>query len=64
MKGKKEILLWLKYKFFKEGISPREFNKMAMRDIHDIIDIDNAMEEKQLREQEIYDLMNRGRYKW
>lgn len=64
MEGKREILLWLKYKFFKEGISPREFMKNKMSDIKDIIDLDNAIEEKSRREQEIHNLMNRSKMRW
>jgi hypothetical protein len=38
--------------------------KNKMSDIKDIIDLDNAIEEKSRREQEIHNLMNRGKMKW
>ena len=52
-------MLWLKYKFFKLGISPREFNKCRMKDIIDVMEINNAMETKMMREQKIKEMIAR-----
>ncbi|MEK0335804.1 MAG: hypothetical protein QQN41_00005 [Nitrosopumilus sp.] len=54
-----ERLLWIKYKFFKAGISPREFRKCQMRDINDIMDIKNIVNEKAMRDQKIRDMTAR-----
>lgn len=40
----------MKYKCFKEGFSPREFKKMEMRDLLEIFEIDNALESKKIRQ--------------
>ena len=52
-------MLWLKYKFFKAGISPREFRKCQMRDIIDIMEINNTMDIKMAREQKIKEMIGR-----
>lgn len=46
-------LLFWKWQYWKSGIPAYKFRKEQMRDIHDIISIDNAINEKGLREQEI-----------
>ncbi len=53
------MLLWTKYKFFKAGISPHEFRKCRMRDIIDIMEINNAMDTKMAREQKIKEMIAR-----
>lgn len=57
MESKSELLLWYKYKFYSKGIGPREFNNSKMSDIQDIIDIENAINEKQKRETSIQDAL-------
>ena len=52
-------MLWLKYKFFKAGISPQEFRKCQMRDIINIMEINNAMDTKMAREQKIKEMVAR-----
>jgi len=54
-------MLWIKYRFFKEGISPREFRKCRMKDIVDILDIGNAVDAKTVREQKINEAMQKMR---
>ena len=49
--------MWIKYKFFEVGISPREFKKCQIRDINDIIDIKNAMDQRIMREQKIREMV-------
>lgn len=55
-------MLWLKYEFFKQGIGPNEFKKAQMRDIKDIIDIENEINERKQREGAVQDaIANLGR---
>lgn len=53
-----ENMMWLKNKFFESGISPHEFRKCQMRDINDIINIKDALNEKRGREREVQNLIN------
>jgi hypothetical protein len=55
-------MLWLKYKFFEQGISPREFRKCQIRDIKDIMDIKDAVDSRAMREAEVRDMMAKMRY--
>lgn len=55
-------MLWLKYKFFEQGISPREFRKCQMRDIKDIMDIKETVDSRIIRESEVREMMARMRY--
>jgi len=52
-------MLLIKYRFWDKGISPREFNKIKMKDIQDIMDIDNAIEGKKSRELAIQEAMHK-----
>lgn len=52
-----EALLWAKYQFFERGIGPDEFRRSQMRDIVDIMQIKNAVKEKQLREEVVREMM-------
>jgi hypothetical protein len=61
--NKIETLALLKYHFFKEGISPREFRKCQMRDILEIIELKDAIEEKEQRERNIEETMSKMK-KW
>ena len=47
----------MKYKFFEAGISPREFRKCQMRDIKDIMDIKNAIDQRAKREREVQNMI-------
>jgi len=47
--------MWM-YKCYKEGISPNEFRKCQIRDIRDIMEINDAMIEKSMREAKINEL--------
>jgi hypothetical protein len=65
LEGRKEILLWAKYQFWKAGIPPEEFRKTRIGDLKDIMDIENAIEEKSQRNQGIQDALSRmGKTKW
>ena len=50
-------MLWAKYQFFERGIGPDEFRRTQMRDIVDIMQIKNAVKEKQLREELVREMM-------
>lgn len=52
-------MMWIKNQFFKNGISPNDFRKCQMRDILDILEIESEIEEKQKREQEVQNLINK-----
>ena len=54
-------MFW-KYKYWKNGICSRDYWNEYTKDIKDIIDIDNAIEEKGLREKKIKEMMSR--IKW
>jgi len=51
------MLLWIKYKFFEAGISPDEFRKCQIRDIQDIMEIKNAIDQRAMREAKIRDMI-------
>jgi hypothetical protein len=57
-----EKLMWAKLKFFHAGISPREFRKTRTSDILEIMEIENAREEKIERERKMQEKMNK--LKW
>lgn len=59
LENSKEILLWYKYQFFERGIGPDEFRRSQMRDIKDIMQINNAVKEKQIREEKVREMMSR-----
>jgi len=50
-------MVYWKYVFFKNGISPKEFNKCKISDIKDIMDIHNTFISKQNRTAAINQLM-------
>ena len=54
IKDPKHKLLWFKYLFFEQGISPKEFNDTRMKDIMDIVDIHDAFRSKENRNVLIY----------
>jgi len=54
--------MWAKLKFFHAGISPREFRKTRTSDILEIMEIENAREEKIERERKMQEKMNK--LKW
>ena len=47
----------MKYECFKKGIPPQVFKQMQMRDILEIFEINNAVEQKKLRQAKIDDAM-------
>ena len=49
--------MWAKYKCYDKGISPREVDKMKIKDLFLILDIDNAIKERMKREQDIQNKM-------
>lgn len=51
----------MKYKFFEAGISPTEFRKCQMRDMRDIMDIKNSVDERAMREQKIQNMIGQMR---
>ena len=57
MKDIKEVLLWAKYQFFKKGISPEEFKRTQMRDLRDIMEINKAVKDKQIREEKVREMI-------
>lgn len=59
-----EAIVWLKYKFFEKGISPNEFKKCQMRDIREVMDIQEAIEDRKKREDEIQDAISRMGRRW
>jgi len=56
-----EMLSWYKWVAYKNGIGPEEFRKGQMRDWRAIIKIDNAINEKELRNAQIRKLMSQVR---
>lgn len=56
------ILLW-KYKYWKQGIPGHQFKKEQMRDITDIMSIDDAFSDKIGRQAELDDVMSKMRGK-
>lgn len=61
---REEFLIWLKYKFFESGISPNEFKKCQMRDIKDVLDIKEAVEERRQRENDIQSALSGMKGRW
>jgi len=57
-KEKQEALLFWKWVYFKNGISTREFKREQIRDIRDVMDIDNAIQEKKISQKKLQDLIN------
>lgn len=53
-------MLW-KYKYWKLGIPCHQFRKEQMRDISDVMAIDNAISEKAKREGKVNALMEKMR---
>lgn len=47
--------------FFKNGISPREFRRNRLKDIIDCIDLDNAINNKNMRQAKINEMMSKIR---
>jgi len=51
--------LWAKYQFFERGISPEEFKKTQIRDLRDIMEIKNAVKEKNIREEKVREMISK-----
>jgi len=56
-----EAFLILMERFFRNGISPREFRKNTIKDIRDVSDIQSALEQKSERERKINEALSRMR---
>ena len=56
---KPEVLLWYKWLYWTKGISSREFKREYMNDINDVMEINNAISEKQMREAQLQKLISR-----
>lgn len=64
LENTEEALLFYKWQFWKKGISPSEFRKLQVRDIKDVVEIENAINEKGFREGEVRNLMNNVKSRW
>ena len=53
-----EIFLYNKYLYWKQGISTKVFREEYSNDVHDIIDIKNAIADKGVRESKIIEAIN------
>jgi len=49
--------LWWKYQCFEKGIDPLRAKKIPLKDVQDIMDISNAVNEKTLREVKARELL-------
>ena len=54
----------MKYKCAKMGISPAEFNKSRPKDIIDILELENTINDKMEHEREVQDKINQMQGKW
>ena len=62
LSGVAEALLFYKWLYWKNGISAREFRHEWERDVFDIMQIDGAVNQKELREAQINKLISKVRY--
>lgn len=60
----RQRLLFAMWQFWKQGISPNEFNKIALKDITTVIEIDNAINERLRRHQKTQQTVASMRRKW
>jgi len=58
----KEAILWFKYACWEKGIGPNEFRNCFLSDIRDIMDIQTAINNKNMRQSEVNNLMRK--IKW
>ncbi|NOR84700.1 hypothetical protein GQ473_01140 [archaeon] len=58
LKTPQETLMWWRFMCFEKGICPRDARKTYMKDIREILEIKNAISEKQIRQQQIEKMMN------
>lgn len=42
------IILWQKYQYWKQGIPAHQFRKERASDVKDILELDNAMQRKEI----------------
>lgn len=54
-------MFW-KYLYWKKGISTREFMNEYSKDVRDVIDINNAFEDKNLRTQNLNNMLSKVRF--
>ncbi len=62
LSGAGEALLFWKWLYWKNGISGRQFREEWIRDVHDIMDVNNAVSEKELREKQMQKLISQVKY--
>ena len=62
LSGVSEALLFYKWLYWKNGISGKQFRKEQLRDIQDIMEINGAVNQKELREAQIRKLIQKVRY--
>jgi len=60
--NKADQIRWMKYVAFQNGISPREYDRIAWRDVMDIMRINTAIAEKQMSEAEVQKMMRGMRW--
>lgn len=57
-----EMLLYFRWLYWKNGICSRDFNLENFKDVKDIIEIDNAVKSKELRESQINKMMSKVKF--
>ena len=62
MTDKAEVLLYYKWLYWSKGVCARDFWNEKMVDIIDVVDVNNAFLEKNLREKEMNDLIRNARF--
>ena len=59
LQGTREKLLFWKWVYWKNGISCREFRRERISDIKDVIEIDNAIIQKEKRERKVQEMLHK-----
>ena len=57
IENKEQILIYYKYKYFKNGISGKDFRKERISDIEDNVDLDNAFKKMDNRKVKIQNML-------
>ena len=57
MKDARERLMLWKWLYWKNGISSKDFWQEKITDIYDIIEIDNSINRKELRERQVQKML-------
>ena len=58
------MLSWMKHQCFEKGIPPQVFKKMQMRDLLEIFEINQAINQKQIRQAQIDEAISEMKSKW